>query len=66
MDKKSEPSEVVKQIGALAEMSHIFYRAMIDVGATKKEAECGMGYFIAAHFMQPPKCNEQEDCDESH
>lgn len=40
--------ELLNAVGALAEMSLNFYRALLDAGATKKEAVVLLQSFISA------------------
>lgn len=56
MDQKKKQQEqvndVVTALGGIAEMSHVFYTSMIDVGATSREATAAMNGFIAAFWHE--------------
>lgn len=50
--KNSSPvAEMLAAVGALAEMSHVFYTGMIGAGASPDEAETGMTAFIMANIQ---------------
>lgn len=48
-----EINKMLDGIGALAEMTHVFYRAMILSGAGKLEAAMGMAAFIFVYLNKP-------------
>ena len=48
-----EINKMLDGIGALGEMSHVFFRSMILAGASKLEATLGLAAFIIAFLNKP-------------
>lgn len=55
MNKQPENKQVndlVAALGGFAEMTHVYYEAMIGAGATNKEATAAMNAFVAAFWHE--------------
>ena len=56
MDKKQQGNkqvnELVAALGGFAEMTHVYYEAMIGAGATNREATSAMNAFVAAFWHE--------------
>ena len=57
MDQKKKQQEkqvndVVAALGSFAEMTHVYYDAMIGAGATNREATAAMNAFVAAFWHE--------------
>ena len=54
MGKQHDPNveKMILGLGAMAEMAHSFYTAMIKSGASNREASEGMNGFIAAFWHE--------------
>lgn len=52
MDPKKQVNEVVAALGGFAEMTHVFYDAMIGTGASNREATSAMNAFVAAFWHE--------------
>ena len=48
---KDEITKLVGTVGAIAELAHAFYSAMIHSGASKNEALCGMAAFVIGNLL---------------
>lgn len=51
-DKQNPVNSLVAALGGMAEMTHIFYEAMINTGATSREATAAMNAFVAAFWHE--------------
>ncbi len=61
--QQKQVNEVVAGLGGFAEMTHIFYEAMIDTGASNREATAAMNAFVAAFWheqMEDARRKERE------
>ena len=56
MDQKKKQQEQVNELvaalGGFAEMTHVYYEAMIGAGATNREATAAMNAFVAAFYHE--------------
>lgn len=52
MDPKKQVDDVVAALGSFAEMTHVFYEAMIGAGASNREATSAMNAFVAAFWHE--------------
>lgn len=55
MNKQPENKQVndlVSALGGFAEMTHVYYEAMIGAGATNREATAAMNAFVAAFWHE--------------
>lgn len=55
MNKQPENKQVndlVAALGGFAEMTHVYYEAMIGTGATNREATAAMNAFVAAFWHE--------------
>lgn len=56
MDPKNTPenqvNDLVAALGGFAEMTHVFYDAMIKTGATNREATAAMTAFVSAFWHE--------------
>lgn len=52
MDPKKQVNEVVAALSGFAEMTHVFYEAMIRAGASNREATSAMNAFVAAFWHE--------------
>lgn len=56
MDQKKKQQEQVNELvaalGGFAEMTHVYYEAMIGTGATNREATAAMNAFVAAFWHE--------------
>lgn len=52
MSKDPNVEKMILGLGAMAEMAHSFYTAMIKSGASNREASEGMNGFIAAFWHE--------------
>ena len=55
MNKQPENKQVndlVAALGGFAEMTHVYYEAMIGAGATNREATAAMNAFVAAFWHE--------------
>ena len=56
MDQKKKQQEQVNELvaalGGFAEMTHVYYEAMIGAGATNREATSAMNAFVAAFYHE--------------
>ena len=64
MDQKEQVQALKNQIGAVAEMALIFYRAAIGVGATMEEALKLTQAYLAAMIHGNNKDPQQEGADD--
>lgn len=55
-EKKKQQEEqvnsLVAALGGFAEMTHVYYEAMIGAGATNREATAAMNAFVAAFWHE--------------
>lgn len=51
-EKAKQLLELLRSLGAFAEMAHHFYSSMINAGADKTEATAGMQGFISAYWHE--------------
>lgn len=61
-ENSPQVAEILAALGALAEMSHVFYTGMIGAGASPAEAAAGMTAFISA-YIQHAKGGQAGDKD---
>lgn len=56
MDPKKKQQEqvngLIAALGGFAEMTHVYYEAMIGAGATNREATAAMNAFVAAFWHE--------------
>ena len=55
MNKQPENKQVndlVSALGGFAEMTHVYYEAMIGAGATNREATAAVNAFVAAFYHE--------------
>lgn len=56
MDQKKKQQEQVNELvaalGGFAEMTHVYYEAMIGAGDTNREATAAMNAFVAAFWHE--------------
>lgn len=56
MDQKKKQQEQVNELvaalGGFAEMTHVYYEAMIGAGVTNREATAAMNAFVAAFWHE--------------
>ena len=50
--ENKQVNELVAALGGFAEMTHVYYEAMIGAGATNREATAAMNGFIAAFWHE--------------
>lgn len=61
MDENTK--KLVLAVGALAELAHAFYKAMIQTGASNMEALTGMSAFIQAELHESMNGGKKKDKD---
>ena len=50
--ENKQVNELVAALGGFAEMTHVYYEAMIGAGATNREATSAMNAFVAAFWHE--------------
>ena len=50
--RQKQVNDVVTALGGFAEMTHVYYEAMIGAGATNREATAAMNAFVAAFWHE--------------
>lgn len=50
--KNNQVNDLVAALGGFAEMTHVYYEAMIGTGATNREATAAMNAFVAAFWHE--------------
>ena len=50
--ENKQVNELVAALGGFAEMTHVYYEAMIGAGATNREATAAMNAFVAAFWHE--------------
>ena len=50
--QQEQVNELVAALGGFAEMTHVYYEAMIGAGATNREATAAMNAFVAAFYHE--------------
>lgn len=50
--QKEQVNSLVAALGGFAEMTHVYYEAMIGAGATNREATAAMNAFVAAFWHE--------------
>ena len=50
--RQKQVNDVVTALGGFAEMTHVYYEAMIGAGATNREATSAMNAFVAAFWHE--------------
>jgi hypothetical protein len=64
---RKQVEEAMVALGAIAEMAHQFYTAMIGAGASKDEATAGMtayiNSFVASITKQAKKKGDEDDAE---
>ena len=50
--ENKQVNELVAALGGFAEMTHVYYEAMIGAGATNREATAAMKAFVAAFWHE--------------
>lgn len=51
-NQEKQVNDLVAALGGFAEMTHVFYDAMIQTGATNREATSAMNAFVAAFWHE--------------
>ena len=50
--QQEQVNSLVAALGGFAEMTHVYYEAMIGAGATNREATAAMNAFVAAFWHE--------------
>lgn len=50
--QEKQVNDLVAALGGFAEMTHVYYEAMIGAGATNREATSAMNAFVAAFWHE--------------
>lgn len=63
-DKNRNPVEgIASLIGSIGELAHVFFAAMINAGADRKEAIAGMQSFITVYWADAMNTARKENQD---